>query len=67
LYIGRASAPGSTRFFSGLIDDVRIYNAAIPISQIKEQYYEGLNNLLVTGGINKEEYIEKIQSLSLSN
>ena len=60
LYIGRASAPGSACFFSGLIDDVRIYNAAISTSQIKEQYYSGLNSLLAKGGITDKEYQERM-------
>lgn len=31
--------------YTGLVDDVRIYGAAIPTSQIREQYYAGLNIL----------------------
>jgi prepilin-type N-terminal cleavage/methylation domain-containing protein len=47
--------------FNGLIDDVRIYNTAIPTSQIKEQYYAGLNKLLINGSITKEEYALRIK------
>lgn len=46
--------------YSGLLDDVRIYDAEIPMSQIKEQYYAGLNSLLVNGQINKEEYQNRL-------
>ncbi|MFA5432139.1 MAG: LamG-like jellyroll fold domain-containing protein [Candidatus Paceibacterota bacterium] len=50
--------------FNGLIDDVRLYNTAIPISQIKEQYYLGLNNLLNSRGITKEEYLSRVNSIA---
>jgi len=46
--------------FKGLIDDARIFNAAMPTSQVKEQYYVGLNNLFANGEITREEYLEKI-------
>lgn len=57
LYIG--SSVGGVNF-NGLIDEVRFYNSAIPTSQIKEQYYAGLNNLLINGNISKEEYLDRI-------
>ena len=50
--------------YTGLIDDVRIYNAAIPVSQIKENYYAGLNNLLNSGGITREEYQSRVLDLN---
>jgi len=50
--------------FKGLIDDVRIYNAAIPTSQIKEQYYIGLNQLLASGGIDNSEYQIRLAELN---
>lgn len=50
----------------GLIDEIRIYNAAIPTSQIKEQYYTSLNNLLRSGVIEKAEYQKRIKELNLS-
>ena len=53
--------------YQGLMDDLRIFNAELPTSQIKEQYYAGLNKLLANGVINKEEYTEKTLSLSLGN
>lgn len=51
--------------FSGLIDEVRVYNAAIPTSQIKNNYYVGLNNLLSNGGITQEEYSQRLNDLAL--
>jgi prepilin-type N-terminal cleavage/methylation domain-containing protein len=51
-------------YFAGTMDGIRIYNAAIPISQIKEQYYAGLNSLLANGNINTKEYGERINSIA---
>ena len=62
---GLSTAPAM--YFSGLLDEARLYNAAIPTSQIKEQYYAGLNSLLASGGISKEEYNQRVQSLSLND
>jgi len=49
-------------YFGGSIDDLRIYDIAIPISQIKEQYYAGLNKLLISGNISSEEYVLRINN-----
>ena len=48
----------------GLIDDVRIYNAALSTSQIKQEYIAGLNSLLANNNISKEEYNQRIELLS---
>ena len=53
------------RFFHGYMDEVRIYNAAMPTSQIKEQYYIGLNSLLADGNINAKEYSERINLIAI--
>ncbi|MFA5072103.1 MAG: LamG-like jellyroll fold domain-containing protein [Candidatus Pacearchaeota archaeon] len=47
----------------GKMDEVRLYNAAMPTSQIKEQYYAGLNKMLNSGNIDKEEYVSRINNL----
>ncbi|MFA5431416.1 MAG: LamG-like jellyroll fold domain-containing protein [Candidatus Paceibacterota bacterium] len=52
------SAPNNE--FKGFIDEVRFYGAAIPTSQIKEQYYAGLNSLLSSGQITKEDYQNRL-------
>jgi len=49
---------------NGLIDDVRIYNAALSSSQIKQNYIAGLNSLLANGNISKEDYNERINNLA---
>ncbi len=60
LFIG--GRPGNY-FFGGLIDDVRIYNAAIPTSQVQQNYYSGLNRLLSNRGLADKEYLERISQL----
>ena len=52
---------------NGLIDDIRVYNAVIPISQIKELCYSGLNNLLANKKITLIEYQIKISALNIAN
>jgi hypothetical protein len=53
-----------SRAFSGKIDNVRLYSAAVPVSQIKEQYYAGLNRLLAHGGVSRQEYASRILDLN---
>jgi prepilin-type N-terminal cleavage/methylation domain-containing protein len=50
-------------FFSGSIDEVRIFNTALSSSQIKEQYYIGLNRALAKGQITKEKYLSRIDKI----
>lgn len=45
---------------SGKIDEVRLYNATIPTSQIEEQYYIGLNKMFAQGSISREEYLSRM-------
>jgi prepilin-type N-terminal cleavage/methylation domain-containing protein len=56
----------TVNYMNGFIDDVRLYNAAIPTSQIKEQYFVGLNKLLASGGIKEEEYNQRLNQLSIN-
>jgi hypothetical protein len=42
--------------FIGSIDEARVFFAVLPLSKIKEQYYAGLNKLLISGQINNKEY-----------
>ena len=46
----------------GLIDEAKIFNSAIPASQIKEQYCSGLNSLLINGSITQEEYLSRLNN-----
>jgi len=51
-------------YFHGLIDEVRIYNSAVSITQIQSQYLAGLDKLLSNGAISKSEYNQRIKELS---
>jgi prepilin-type N-terminal cleavage/methylation domain-containing protein len=62
--LGRNSDGGYP--LNGLIDDARVYNTSMPISQIKEQYYAGLNKLLISGRITREEYLSRVLDLNNS-
>jgi prepilin-type N-terminal cleavage/methylation domain-containing protein len=57
---------GNVYNFQGLIDDLRLYKTSILTSQIKEQYYVGLNKLLNSGGITREEYLSRVLDLNNS-
>ncbi|MFA5013095.1 MAG: LamG-like jellyroll fold domain-containing protein [Candidatus Paceibacterota bacterium] len=61
LYIG---GPQVGYYFTGLIDDIRIYDAAMPAFQINEQYYTGLNKLLANRGVETSEYEQRIVELN---
>ncbi|MDD3170470.1 MAG: LamG domain-containing protein [Candidatus Paceibacterota bacterium] len=49
--------------FSGLVDEIRIYNEALPASRIKENYYSGINSLLSNNSLPKGEYFEELAHL----
>lgn len=59
--------PNGSWQYAGLVDGVSIYNAVIPTSQIKEQYFSGLNSLLSHGNISMEEYNQRVQLFSLND
>jgi len=44
----------------GYLDQIRLYNAPLLISQIKQQYYTGLQRLYKKGLISREEYIKRV-------
>ncbi|MDD4531302.1 MAG: prepilin-type N-terminal cleavage/methylation domain-containing protein [Candidatus Pacebacteria bacterium] len=44
-------------YFVGSIDDARIFFSALPTSQINEQYYAGMNSLLINNNISAKEYV----------
>jgi len=53
----RAGAWTSSSYrLAGKMDEIRLYNAALTTSQIKEQYYAGLNKLLAIGAIGDKDY-----------
>jgi prepilin-type N-terminal cleavage/methylation domain-containing protein len=50
--------------FSGLIDEVRIYSAALTASAIRENYLAGLDNLLASNQISKKDYQQRLADLN---
>ncbi|MDD5098684.1 MAG: LamG domain-containing protein [Candidatus Pacebacteria bacterium] len=54
----------TTYYWAGSIDDVRMYNTAIPISEIQQDYYTGLNKLLINSSIYVEEFNQRMSELS---
>jgi prepilin-type N-terminal cleavage/methylation domain-containing protein len=46
--------------FNGLIDEVRIYSTALTATQIRDQYYAGLERLLAKGQITEQEYQQRL-------
>jgi len=59
-YIGKLNP--AQGYFSGLVDEVHIYDTALIASQIQSQYYAGLDRLLTKKFISKTEYQERIKS-----
>ena len=57
-------AAATDRTFNGFIDDVRIYNAVLSSSQIKQNYIASLNSMLSYGSISKEEYNKRLRILA---
>jgi prepilin-type N-terminal cleavage/methylation domain-containing protein len=46
--------------YHGKIDSLRLYNSVVSVMQLRENYYTGLNSLLINGIIDKEEYLSRI-------
>ena len=64
LIIG-ATSSGLDGFFTGSLDDIRIYDTALSSSQIKQNYIAGLNSMFANGSMSKEEYSERIKALAI--
>ncbi|MFA5012994.1 MAG: LamG-like jellyroll fold domain-containing protein [Candidatus Paceibacterota bacterium] len=62
-YFGGGS-PEALRYFTGSIDDVRIYNQAIPTSQIQQNYFAELNKLFAKNQITQLDYQQRLAELS---
>jgi len=50
--------------YDGYLDDLRIYDEKLSLSQMKQKYIAGLNSMLANGNISKEEYNERINTLA---
>ena len=58
LYLGKDSS--GSRYGNQILDDIRIYNAAISGLQIRENYLAGLNKLLASNAISRGEYDQRL-------
>jgi hypothetical protein len=47
-------------YFSGLIDEARIYETALTLTEIQSQYYAGLGKLFAKGQISGQEYRQRL-------
>lgn len=52
--------------FKGTLDEIKMYNEALSLSQIKQSYIAGLDSLLAKGEISKEEYNQNINNLAIT-
>lgn len=59
-YFGSYS-PSHTAKIVGSIDEVRLYDKIISVSDLKQNYFLGLNNLFLKGQISQSEYLERIK------
>jgi len=64
LTIGCALNSGSpVQLFTGSIDDARLYNQAIPTSEIQQNYFVGINKLFNDNGIALNEFSQRLVEL----
>ena len=56
--------PAGDGYFNGLLDEVRIYNAALTSSAVRDRYLAGLDHLFVGGQITEQEHQEKLSELN---
>ncbi|MFA5013418.1 MAG: LamG domain-containing protein, partial [Candidatus Paceibacterota bacterium] len=61
--IGNASY-STDQTFDGYIDDVQIYNAIMPTSQIQQMYFAGINKLFAKNQITALDYDQRLAELS---
>jgi len=52
-----------SQYYSGLIDEVRIYDQVLPASKIQQNYFIGLNKLYKNDGLSKIEYGQRLSEL----
>ena len=50
--------------FKGRLDSIRVYDSALSISEIKQNYIAGLDSLFENGAISKEEYNKRLLNLA---
>jgi hypothetical protein len=57
------SRSGGGNHWNGMLDEIRIYTAAMPVSYIQKRYVEGIKSLANNGGITQEEKQERLTAL----
>jgi hypothetical protein len=60
LTIGSRRNASDWNYLNGLVDEVRVYDTVLTVSQIESQYYAGLNKLLSRNLIDEQEYQERL-------
>ncbi len=65
--IGYGDWQGSSAWYNGLIDEARIYKAAMSTTQVQQNYYAGLNKLFKNDGIALNEFNQRIAELKLNS
>lgn len=65
LWIGQRTANGGM-LMNGLIDEIRIFNASVPASWIREDYYSGVNRLLANKLITSDDYEQRLEGIRLA-
>jgi hypothetical protein len=64
LYIGTYNGSTSSYPFQGKIDEFRMFNEVLSVSQIQNNYFIGFNKLLLNNQISKEEYNQRLIELN---
>ncbi|MGI6340935.1 MAG: LamG-like jellyroll fold domain-containing protein [Minisyncoccales bacterium] len=69
IIMGGESTSGENKvnFFTGSLDDVRLYGQAISFTEVKKQYIAGLKKMYLSRLISKREYNQRINNISSSN
>ncbi|MFA5013434.1 MAG: LamG domain-containing protein, partial [Candidatus Paceibacterota bacterium] len=57
----------SNYLWKGYIDEVRIFDAAMPTSQIEQMYFAGLSKLFAKNQITQSEYQQRLANLPANN
>ena len=60
------SAYGTVYFWNGLIDDVHVYSAALPSTEIQKHYVQGLEKLLANQTITQAEHDQRMEEFNQS-
>lgn len=54
------NSTAAAKLFTGSLDNAIMYNTALTTSEIQEQYFAGLNDLLSKGQITQAEYLQRV-------